>query len=287
MSCENKKTIGVSDCKVLLQFLKGFAHTDKDYTMTAADAADGAKWQSEIAEGNITLFPTWAFNYENISSESITEESPMSMVEVHPGNYRLKFLFITDINQHKAIYSWNNSSGRAFLIDQPNEIWGTSQDEGENVRGFLLDRIHVEKLQLNDGTLVSKTVVNLYFIDNTELDLRAENIPAASFVNGLVPLSGATLAIQGTPSATEVIFTAATVNNNTDIAISGLTLPDISLKDAVGAAQAGVSGVTESAVTPGLYTIAGTGLVTGTLELTIPTLVGPYKTDSAVTVTVV
>ena len=287
MSCENKQTIGVSDCKVLLQYLKGFAVTDKDYTLTAADAADGVKWQSEIAEGNITLFPTWAFSYENISSDAITEESPMSMIEVHPGNYRLKFSFVTDIKQHNAIYSWNNSGGRAFLIDTVNEIWGTSQDDGANLRGYLLDRIHVEKLQLNDGTVVSKTIVNLYFSDNTELDLRGENIPAASFVNGLIPLSSATLAISGTPSATEVIFTAVTTNNNADINISGLTLPDISLKDAAGVAQSGVSGLTESGVTPGLYTIAGTGLVTGTLELTIPTLVGPYKTDSAVTVTVV
>ena len=286
MSCENKKTIGVSDCKVLLQYLKGFAITDKDYTLTAADAADGSKWQSEIAEGNITLFPTWAFSYENISSDAITEESPISMVEVNPGNYRLKFSFITDIKQHNAIYSWNNSAGRAFLIDTVNEIWGTTQDAGANVKGYLLDRINVEKLQLNDGTLVSKTIVNLYLTDNTEIDLRAQNIPASSFVNALVPLSGATLAIQGSPSATEVIFTASTTNNNAVVAISGFTLTDVNLKDAAGVAQAGVSGLTESGVTPGLYTLAGTGLVTGTLELTIPTLVGPYKTDVAVTVTI-
>ena len=286
MSCENKNTIGVSDCKTLPEYLKGFAITDKDYTLTAADAADGAKWQSEIAEGNITLFPTWAFSYENISSDAITEESPMSMVEVHPGNYRLKFSFITDIKQQNAMYSWNNSGGRAWLFDTNNEAWGTSQDDGANLRGLLLDRVHVEKLALNDGTVRTKSIVNLYFIDNTELDLRGENVSAAAFLNGLVPLSGATLAISGTPSATEVIFTAVTTNNNKDIDVSGLTLPDISLKDIAGVAQSGVSGVTESGVTPGLYTIAGTGLVTGTLELTVPTLVGPYKTDTAVAVTI-
>lgn len=286
MSCENKNTIGVSNCKTLPEYLKGFAITGRDYTLTAADAADGAFWQTEIANGNITLFPTWAFSYENISSDAITEESPMSMVEVHPGNYRLKFSFITDIKQQNAMYSWNNSGGRAWLFDTNNEAWGTSQDDGANVKGLLLDRIHVEKLALNDGTVRTKSIVNLYFIDNTELDLRGENVPAASFLNSLTPLSGATLAVSGVPTATEIIFTAVTTNNNKVVEISGLTLPDINLKDAVGVAQSGVSGLTESAVTPGLYTIAGTGLVTGTLELALPTLVGPYKTDSPITVTV-
>jgi hypothetical protein len=287
MSCENKKTIGVSDCKTLPQYLKGCAITDKDYTMTAADAIDGTAWQTAIADGSVTLFPTWAFSYENISSDAITEESPMSMIEVHPGNYRLKLLFITDIEQHKAIYSWNNTGGRAFLFDAVNQIWGTSQDDGANLKGLLLDRIHVEKLQLNDGTLVSKTVVNLYFIDNTELDLRGENVDGSAFVNGLVTLSGASLVVQGTPTDSELIFTASTVNNNKVIAISGLTQPDINLKDPAGAAQT-FTGITESLVTPGLYTIAATAtLETGTLDLTIPTLVGPYVTDTSTTVTVV
>jgi len=286
MSCEAQKTIGVSDCKILPQYFKGFAITNKEYTMTAEEAIERTHWEDDIASGDITLFPTWAFSTENISSEPITEESPLSMIEVHPGNYRIKFSFVTDINQHTAMYSWNNASGRALLVDNNNKIWGTSQDSGANIKGLLLDRVHVEKLFINDGSVSSKSVVNLYFIDNTELDLRAQDIDGSSFVNSLVPLSPAILTISGTPSATEVIFTAATSNNNKTTAISGLTLPDINLVDTSGIAQA-PSGLAEPGVTAGLYTITGTGLVTGELSLTVPTLVGPYKTDTAVTVTVV
>jgi len=286
LSClDSKLNLGVSECKKLPQLLKGFITTPESYTITAALAASGTQWQTDIKAAKnvrIYLWPKWAINFENISEEQIIEETPLTAIGVRPGQYRFKYWFRENLEIHKAMYSHRNSGGRVFLIDDENKIIGTSDDGGTTLKGLLLDTILTEKLTFNDGSSVSKTGVNLYLSDNEELDRNGIQIDGSGFLSSLFPLTTAELTIVGTPSATEIIVDVTSKLDN--VPVSGLVVGDFILNDGQS-----ITGAVESTTIPGRYTLSGVGLVTGSLELVAASSLSisqPFETVEAVTVTI-
>jgi hypothetical protein len=284
--CNAKKKIGISDCSTIFQNLKGFIYTPKDFSITATDAADQSKWQDAIQDtpdARVVLFPQWAIEYENVSEESVNQETSLTSIEVRPGNYRFKYWFTNNMEQHKSMYSFNGAKGRVFPIDRQNIIVGTSQDDGVTLQGLLLDRVQVDKLFVNDGSTVTYTPVTTLLADNTEVDDRGV-LTQADFVNDLIPLTPVVLATSGTPSDTEIIVDVSNVNDG--IAVEGLDADSFSLTLPTGVTQT-ISGAAESAITPGRYTLSGTSWVTGLLSVvTGASPLFPYESRAALTVTI-
>ena len=278
---DTKLNLGISECKKVPQLLKGMITTPKNYTITAANAATGTQWQTDLllaAGARIVLWPQWAVNYENTSEEQQIQETPLTAIGVRPGQYRFRFMFRENLELHKAMYSHRGSSGRVFLIDNENKIIGTSDDVGVTLKGLLLDNLLTEKLLFNTGSEVSMTPVGLYIADNTDLDVRGFMVEGTSFINSLIPLTSVVLAEVGTPTATEIIVSVKSALDN--VPIIGLQTADFVVENG------SVSGVTEPD-SDGVYTIAGTTFTTGTVNLvTAATLTIQGYEGSPITVTI-
>lgn len=289
MTCENTlQNIGASKCKKLPQMIKGIITTPENFSITAVAAATLAGWQTPILAASaerIYLWPKWAVGFENISSEEVREESPLASIPVFPGQYRLKLHFRENLQLHKAMFSHNGNAGRCFLIDHELKIIGTSADGGTTLQGFQLDDLNVGNLMLNDGSASTKTPVSVYMTDSVELNQNGFMVDGSSFLNALQPLTTVDLAIVGTPTSSLV---KVSVKSSIDeVPILGLVVGDWSLLTGAGAAQT-ITGVTEPA-DDGVYHLAGTGLVTGTVNLKAASLltIKGYESSGSVAVTIV
>jgi hypothetical protein len=285
VNCSDQtKNLGVSKCKKRPNFLKGMITTPLNFTITAANAASASNWQDAILDdirNRIYLWPT-AVNYENISEEQQVEETPLTVMGVRKGNYRFRFHFKENLELHKRMYSHDEFTGRVLLIDIDNNIIGTSDDNGVTLKGFLLDNLLVEKMMLNDGSQASKTPVNIYMGDNTELDEKGYLLDASSFLSSLVPLTSVEITVN---SASATAIDVDVISSLDGVAIVGLDAADFILLDGAGDAQS-ISGITDN--DNGNYVLAGTGLVTGTLGLVAPKAltIQAYETESTVAVTI-
>ena len=129
--------------------------------------------------------------------------------------------------------------------------------------------------------------ISLYLVltsesDNEELDLNGIQIEGGSFLSSLFPLTTAVLSIVGTPTSTEIVVDVLSKLDN--VPVSGLDVADFILNDAQT-----ISGAVESTTQAGRYTLSGTGLVTGTLELVPPASLSisqPFESEAPVAVTI-
>ena len=285
LSCsEELKNLGVSRCKKRPSFIKGMITTPEDYTITAVLAASSTQWQADILAASTARIFLWpkAVNYENIAEDQVLEETPLTVMGVRQGNYRYRLYFKENLELHKRMHSHNESTGRVFLIDIDNQIIGTSDDDGTTLKGFLMDNLLVEKLMLNDGSQATKTPVNVYTADNSELDDTGFMVEA-TFVNSLISLTSVNVTEVGTSIATLITVDVKSALDN--VPLIGLVLADFVLLDASGVAQT-ITGVTE--ISDGRYECAGVGLVTGTIDLvTAAALTIPgFESDAVLAITI-
>lgn len=278
----NQKNIGKSKCKKLPQMVKGIITTPDDFSLTFENASTSAEWQTALISARSTRIYLWpyAVNIENLNEEAVYEDTPLATINVRDGRYRFRLSFRENLQVHKSIYSHKNFSGRIFLIDNENKIIGTELSNGE-FAGFSIDLLNPEKLMFNDGSVASKTPVYISLEDNTELDEGGAMIDG-TFLKTLIPLTTVDLTVNSA-SATNV---NVSVLSSLDLeAILGLVQADFVLLDGSGAAQT-ISTVTDNE--DGTYDLAGTGLVSGTVNLvSASTLSVPgYESSGAATVTV-
>lgn len=282
---DTKLNLGASPCKKAPELLRGIISTPEGYTITAADAATVTQWQSDIllpAGSRIYLWPKWAVNFEDVSSDETREDTPLSSLPVFPGQHRWRLFFKENLNLHKAMYSHSGTNGRAFVIDHEGKIIGTSDDDGVTLKGFLLDELNVAKLKVNDGSVSTKSAVTLYTAVNTELDDNGFMVEGSSFLSGLESLTSVVLAIASpAATATNVFFSVKSALDN--VPISGLVLADID-DDLTGT----VSTLTETPAGSGIYDLAGTSLATGTINLVAAASLSiqAYESTGALAITI-
>lgn len=269
LSClSNQDNIGKSSCKKIPQQVKGMITTPADFKLAEGDAGTAASWQAAILNANkrnrIYYWPT-AVNIEALNEEAVYEETSLSTMNVRDGRYRMRLSFQENLELHKAMFSHKNFQGRIFFIDNENKVIGTELSDG-SFAGFTLDLLNPEKLFLNDGSAVTKSSIYISLQDNLELDRFGAQI-AGDFLRGLSRLTSASLEVQGTPTASEIVVDVKSALDNEPIL--GLVSGDFLLLDASGATQS-ITTVTESTTVEGRYTLSGTSLVAGTLDLVSP-----------------
>jgi hypothetical protein len=257
-----KRGLGVGDCTALPQLIRGMITTGNSFKFTAEEAADPALLEAALQEAilNEEAF-VWPFfdQMENISEESVYEDLPLSYLPVRDGNYRFKFMIAQSLCLHKKMFTHRSKSGRVFLYDSEGQLTGTVNSAGDFL-GLSMQLLHTEKLMMNDGSVTTKSPILVALRDNKELD-RNGGLVDAPFFNTVNRLTDAAIEVlSASSSAIEVKVTIECDGTP----IQGLVSGDFILLTAAGAAQT-IDTVTEGE--PGVYTLEGTGLVSGTLKL--------------------
>jgi hypothetical protein len=256
------QNVGASACKQFPQAVEGIIKTPMDFTITAANAAVTANWQSAIlavAATRIHLFPL-AHDFENLSEEATRAASNLGKeVTVRLGQYRFRLLFRENLELHKAIYSHLGSAGRIFLIDINKKLIGTSDDDGVTLKGFLLDQFMPEKIQFGDGSNPSLSPVYTSLSNNEELDVNGYQMRFSTQLLALKALTDVVLTLVGAASATGFIVAVKSKLDN---------IPVVGLVDADFIRASGMSGSTFTTDNgDGTYTFGGAGLTDGTVTL--------------------
>lgn len=269
--------IGASDCKKLPQNIIAFIKTPRGASI--ALSADASAWQAKLLAAKAArwyLFP-YSFEQEAVSEDAVRQASSSGQeVQVRAGQYRYRLMFRESLEMHKAMYSHLNSGGGVYLIDSNLDLVGFSTD-GVNLKPFTLAAFFPEKIQFGTGSEVSVSPVYFALRDNTELDVNGKMISFASIYNALVPLTTVNLEVVGATSASA--FTLKVTSALDGVAIIGLVLADFILDD-------GASGVTDNG--DGTYTVAGSGMETGTADLKAASALSipGYESSGPVTVTI-
>lgn len=261
IACEDGlKNIGFSNCDKIPQQVRGMITTPRDFSIPIADAGVAVNWQNALLADKSTRIYLWpfAFSFENDNEDTVYEETTLGTRLVREGRYRWRLNFGENLEIHKRMFTHKNFKGRVFLIDDRNEIIGTLN--GTEFQGFTLDLLNPEKLRFNDGSASTASPVRVSLQDNLELDENGCMIKA-SFVNTLVRLTDVNLTVD---SAAANLIEVSVKSALDDVPVIGLALGDFVLLDGSGAAQT-ISGVTDNG--DGSYALAGTGLVSGSLNL--------------------
>lgn len=249
---------------------------------TIAEAQEETAWDTLIQNGDMFPFPL-LFAVDNADEDSVIETSGVTGLDhkVREGKSKNTYSIITDLCTHRRLRSFDQFSGGYYAVDDNGNVLGTTND-GVTFDPITIGTMNVNKMTAGDGTVGRKTPVYIVDADPTEFNNRGASIKVDWNIlgkNGLLPI---TLSIVGTPTSTEIIVDAVTSCSGSPV--SGLE----AISDWVLATAQTISAATESATVLGRYTLSGTGLVSGALDLAAPSVLGVagYQSVGAKTVTI-
>lgn len=281
VTCEDKMNLGLTKCPSLPTQISGMITTPRSFSLTKEQAADPDFWQAALLANKTTRVYLWPdfFGSEENSEEAVREETSLAERQVRDGRYRWNIHISESLCLHKRMFTHSSISDRVFLIDTEGKLLGTELSNG-NLAGFRVSLLNVDKLMFNDGSVVSKTPVYLSLKDNLELDANGY-MTKASFISELERLTDVNLEVISA-SATEVVVKVTTDCDN--VPVSGFAAADFVLLTTAGASQT-ITGASEE---DGVYTLTGTGLETGTINLDTPDelSIKAYESTGAKAVTI-
>lgn len=267
-SCNiEKKSLGPGQCTQLPQMIRSMITTPQNFKFTAEQAGDPdlleAAIQAALIAAPSSRIHIWPFfdTMEVLSEETTYEDTPLSIQKVRDGNYRFRFGIAQSLCLHKKMYSHNAKTGRVFLFDNENGLTGMLDSDG-NFMGLSIQLLNTEKIMFNDGSVVSKSPVYVALRNNKELDTNGAIVTADYFGNFRL-LTDVKLTIISA-SDTEIVVSVTIECDGS--AVNGLADADFVFVDENGDAQSIALGSEDD----GVYTLTGTGLVTGELSLVAP-----------------
>lgn len=261
-----KKPLGLGNCPQMPGYFKRKITTTNSWFIPAATIAAGnaavlAFLQAAILNKDIYLWPQM-FSSEDQSEDTTYQTTPLGKKKVRDGFYEWLVNYSDSLCSHKAMYTHRSNTGRVIFIDTDNQMSGSTNDAGD-FYGLSVQMLNTEKMKPNTGSEVALSPVRITLQDNLEFD-RDGALLAVSGLSTLIPLTEAKLTIVSA-SDTEIVATVVVACDGTPL--SGLEVADFVLLDEDGAAQT-IATAVESP--DGTYTLTGTGLVTGTLNLDTP-----------------
>lgn len=268
----NKTNLGVTRCVKLPSMPKAFFTTPASATIPAATLADAATLQTFL-QGKLVADPAerWYLwpnlvNIEDVSEEAVYRSTVLSVQAVRDGRYQFRGQFQESLCIHKAMFTHRGKGDRVFVVDIENQLIGTMIANGavEDMKGFLIDLLHTEKLKWNNGT--DPTVIPMYLslADNKELDQNGGMVDI-DFLASLSKLTDVEIT-QVSADATNIEIT---VKNRCDgESILGLALADFVALDAAGDPIV----ITARSYADGVYTLTSAAdfVNNGTIDLVLP-----------------
>ena len=259
---------GLSNCKDELTYDAMLVWTTNTYEFASETSAETeADWITAINAG--TVFPHPIFDVVEPAIEDNVEEDLATGVSlfVREGKYGGTGQAITALCNLANLRTFNEVTGRAFIVTGNGKVYGTSPD-GIKFKGFTLSKFHVGFLGGTDGTTARKVTWTYQFKIPSEMgDFAA--VPQLTW-NPLTQLTGVvpvTVAVVGVATASELIVSV--IRDCDNEAVTGLVEGDFVILDGASAVQP-TTGFTDNA--DGTYTFTfSADLETGTVNLETPT----------------
>jgi hypothetical protein len=237
-------------------------------TATAAEVV--ATWNGYIKSKSMTPLPISSIT-ENKGKEPAFKEFPQGgQMKVNDGSKGWALNFYYPYAIWKEFKKWDGVHGKFYLGYATGKILGYSVD-GAKFEGFA-GTIFVNPLGETDGTDGNMTTVTLILDNIDDLKKGVTINPSTWKLTDLDAIHNVTLALVGTALATGFTFTATIkgyASSDPRGWVLGLVKADFEWLKADGSTQASaITTLTDNS--DGTYTVAGTGIVTGTFNLLDP-----------------
>jgi hypothetical protein len=242
---------------------KCFIETPAGFSITPANAASAAYWQARCLDTpGVRIYP-WPllFNFTDQSEKAVYQKTPLGVRLVRQGRYEFLFEIAQDLCLHQAMFTHRTSNARIFIIDVEDGLYGTVLPSG-NLAGFSVGLLNPEKLVISNGTVATTSPIMISLNDHKELDQNGFVIDG-TFIDSILRLTDVTI----TPiTCTTTVLTITVTAACDGTPVAGLLTADfIVLKASDGSTQTVVAAPVAGAL--GTYTLTGTALATGTINL--------------------
>lgn len=231
-----------------------------------------AGWDSLIQSKAIIPLPV-AMSTEPMNEGAIYEQTPLGSTFVRDGRMELKVNIEANLDLHSKIRTLNTGNyNKVFLVYTSGVILATKQPSSDILYPLGLQMMHVEPQVLNDGAVTSKTPIHLTFDDLKEFnDYPALIVPTWNPLR-LSALKNVQLKVISA-NATTIVVDAYIPHVNSEFKnpVEGLVSADFLSTTAAGVVET-IGSVAPDTNVLGRYTITGTGLVTGFIDLKLPSL---------------
>lgn len=264
----------------LLLTPKDFQFADMDSALVESNYQDAFEQVSD----RVYCLP-FIINSEDQSEDMIREEFPggESLV-VREGNVAEMLYMHLSVGDYRKLRTYNNKTFRAIEIDSEGNIRGTTPDETV-FTGYEVTEFYVGKIQRTAGDVVPKVPVFIKYREPSEL---SDNLvvlqPRELTTNAWDPRD-----LDGLIDVELTVNTATSTNINVTATayLKGEPLAGFDeITDWILATGQTITGVTDNG--DGTYDLAGTGLVSGTINLAASAdlSMDGYESTGAQTVTI-
>lgn len=282
MSCatETKKSVNLVACNEWPSQIKTGIWTPNNFTIPAATAADPVLLKAYMqAALTTTTLANRIYQYPIMDLVTDVSEAKVRVnqasgrtIPVREGLKRFDIEWSLNMCFHRAMFTHRTRTGRWIIVDFNDKYVFTKQTSGV-FSGFKLSLFDTDSIRFNTGAAPSVSPAFLELANPNELNQNGY-MTDASFTDELNILADATVT---QVAGTTTVITVDVKISCDDTPILGLVTADFVVKTAAGATQTVVAAAV--AATPGRYTLTGTALVTGTVQVISTSLY-----ESAVTV---
>ena len=242
----------------------GIILTTKGYSMSAADFLDHDKWNVAINANSV--FPIMDIvGLTDNSTEPTYIDYPNDKRKLsRQGKYR--FAVDLDLNdvQKRNMLKFRGFAGDMFFVYLNGIIRGRSLDGGDTVEGIRVEQLNVRKEKLNAIGEASMVTLDVDLKSETDLNKFDYAMEVDWDVTELDGLTEVDLTVSS-PTATSIVVKVTSSAYGNDNPIMGIAFLDFDISNLSGAATSVDNG-------DGTYTISGTGMVTGAINLKTPPL---------------
>lgn len=291
MSC---KIIGGNPntaCNLQEGLRKKYFTPKKDfYFANEEDALNRTKWIEAIQNKDLIPLPS-VIAREGADEGAVYEQTPYGSLVVRDGRMEEKILITSNSDLHKRLRTLKSAGEYSIIYAFDSGAIKMYRPKGTTeLRPFSMQFINTEYQRPNDGSVGSKTPIHLSYRNPTEHEDDAVLLVPSWDPEDLEALKDVKLTVVSATS-TKIVFTAMRDHINSAVSVEnpvlGLDKADLTLLTGAGASQT-ITTLTYDATTK-QYSINGTGLVSGTLDLKLPSLMTlkGYESTGAVAVTVV
>lgn len=270
---------------------KWFYFLREGFIMDTGGFLTKATWDAAVRAGNILPLEIDSLEWPNQEATFYTFPSG-KVVKVSDQVYIADIGLNASSCYKKEVLKLEGFKGSVVIGYATGYLQG-ALSTSEEVRGNYIDYISVsgetqKALGSDDPKILKLKIVFDAFKDFNHFEhVREITDWSLSDLDGLTVPS---IDIVGTPSATSIVFNATVLCGNTYVPIRGIAKENLSLLKASDGTAQTITTLTEGE--NGQYTIAGSGLVTGTLDFKAPTDADAYpafpltKCATAATVTI-
>jgi len=271
MTCSTNFLNPSTSCDQLEGMLKMVVLVKKGFAFAAPTNAETlADWITAIQAKNIIPLKA-LFGSEPANEGAQYEQSPLATLFIRDGRMERKVQIATNLDLHSKLRSLNSGDWDVFFVFENGAIVGFN--DGTGVSPFEMELVHVEYQTDNEGSVSSKTPIHLTFADARQYQDSPIIIkPTWNPFTKLKPLANVALEVVSSNATTIVVRAYVPhILYGYKNPVEGLVVGDWLSTTAAGVVET-ISTSVEDTNVPGTYTLTGSGLVTGFINLKMASL---------------